>query len=102
MSMVAMIIQICISLFCAIISGTVLWKMQQHQKKNEERHQEEVELAVKERDLLIATAKATEVLARKIDGEGINGELHEANEELKEKRENLEEFTTMKYYQKTI
>lgn len=100
--MVAMIIQICISLFCAIISGTVLWKMQQHQKMNEERHQEEVELAVKERDLMIATAKTTEILARKIDGEGINGELHESNEELKDKRESLENFTTEQFYQKTI
>lgn len=99
---VATLIQILISIFCAIVSGTVLWKVQIHQKLNDKRHQEQVDLAVKERELLLATAKTTELLARKFDGEGINGELHEANEELKKEREELQDFTREKFYEHTI
>lgn len=96
------LIQVGLSLFCAIISGVVLWKLQEHKHTNDERHREQVELAVKERELILATAKTTELLARKYDGEGINGELHEANDELKEERENLLDFTREKFYDHTI
>ena len=95
------LIQIGLSLFCAIVSGTVLWKVQEHKKLNDKRHKEQVDLAVKERELLLATAKVTEILARKIDGEGINGELHEANEELKKEREELQGFTREKFFEHT-
>lgn len=99
---IATLVQILISIFCAVVSGVVLWKVQTHQKLNDKRHQEQVDLAVKERELLLATSKTTELLARKIDGEGINGELHEANDKLKKEREELQDFTRQGFYDKTI
>lgn len=95
-------IQIITSIFCAVVSGIVLWKVQRNQKLNDKRHDEQVELAIKERELLVATSKTAELLARKIDGEGINGELHKANEETKLKRKKLQDFTVERFFDNTI
>lgn len=95
-------IQSCLTIICAVVSGIILWKVQKNQKVNEKRHAEQVELAIKERELLVATSKTAELLARKIDGEGINGELHKANEETKIKRKKLQDFTVEKFFDITI
>lgn len=97
--MIPIIIEIFVSLFCAIISGTVLWKIQQTRKIDDERRQSDIGMAVKDRELQLATAELTEMLARKIDGEGINGELNAAAEKVSQKREAVEQFTQEQYFE---
>lgn len=92
------IIQLIISIFCSVVSGLVLWIIQKHRKEDEARRDAEVTAAVKVRELQLANAKATELIARKIDGEGINGELHDAAENLTEKREAVENYTREQYF----
>ena len=92
------LIEIVISIFCAIISGVVLRKLQENKKDNDQRHKKNIEAAVKDRELIMAMTAVTELIARKIDGEGINGELHEAVDDLISKRKAVEQFTQVEYF----
>lgn len=95
----AVIVQGAISLICAIISGIILWKFQENNRKQDARHMELIEAQIAERELLHAIAEVTELHARKIDGEGINGELHKANEEIKSKRDDLRKIIEKRYFE---
>lgn len=97
--MIPSVIQIMVSIFCAVVSGIVLWKIQENKKQDEARYRANVEAAVKDRELQLANAEVTELLARKIDGEGINGELHAAAERLTKRREAVERHTHTAYFE---
>lgn len=94
----ASIVQIIISIVCSVVSGLVLWIVQKSRKEDQARREIEIEGAVKDRELQLANANVTELLARKIDGEGINGELHAAADDLKNKREAVESHTREQYF----
>lgn len=94
----ASIVQIVISIVCSVVSGLILWIVQKGRKEDEQRRAAEVEGLVKDRELQLANAKVTELLARKIDGEGINGELHAAADELTSRRDAVERHTHEQYF----
>lgn len=96
--MAAQIIQIAISIFCSIASGLILWLVQKNRKEEEARRTVEVAGRIKDRELQLASAMVTELIARKIDGEGINGELHTAAADLTEKRQAVEDYTQEQFF----
>lgn len=97
---VGTLVQILISIICSVISGIVLYQVQRSRKLTDERRAADIAAAVLDRELQLANAEVTELLARKIDGEGINGDLHEANMRLTAKREAVERHTTEQYFKR--
>ena len=61
-------------------------------------HAENVKAREGDRELLLATSEVVEKLARKLNGEGINGELKDAEDTLAEIRENIIKNTRHVYF----
>lgn len=95
---ISMLIQYGISLICAVVSGVVLWKLQDNRKDNDLKHSKQVEAAVHDRELLLAISEVSEMTARKVSGDNINGELHDAVDELVEKRNEVTKFTNKEFF----
>lgn len=68
-------------------------KLDRMEKRAAKRHSESVAIREADRELLIKTSKVTELLARKQNGEGINGDLEDAENELQETRAAVEKVT---------
>ena len=97
---VGTLIEILISIICSVISGTVLFQVQRNKRLGDERRAADIAAAVLDRELQLANAEVTELMARKIDGEGINGELHAAALRLTDKRGAVERHTTEQYFRR--
>lgn len=65
-------------------------RMNAAQKK---RHEENIAIREADRELLLKTSAVTELLARKTNGEGVNGELEDAEDDLKDTREAVQKLT---------
>lgn len=65
-------------------------RMSAAQKK---RHEENIAIREADRELLLKTSAVTELLARKTNGEGVNGELEDAEDDLKDTREAVQKLT---------
>ena len=65
-------------------------RMNAAQKK---RHEENIAIREADRELLLKTSAVTELLARKQNGEGVNGDLKDAEDDLKDTREAVQKLT---------
>lgn len=63
------------------------------QKEHEKHHKENVKTREGDRELLLATSDVVGKLARKYNGEGINGELKEAEDKLQKIRDDVTKNT---------
>ena len=57
------------------------------------RHEENIAIREADRELLLKTSAVTELLARKQNGEGVNGDLKDAEDDLKDTREAVQKLT---------
>lgn len=87
-----------ISIFCAVVSGIVLWRLQENKKESDLKHKKNVTAALHDRELLLSIAEVSEMTARKIKGENLNGELAEALNELVNKRNEVTRYTNTEYF----
>lgn len=68
-------------------------KLDRMEDRNKRRHEENIAVREADRELMLKTSTVTEMLARKYNGEGLNGDLSEAEDELKATREAVEKMT---------
>lgn len=68
-------------------------KLDHIEEANKKRQSENVASREADRELLIATSKVTELIARKINDEGVNGELKDAEDELEQTRTAVQKIT---------
>lgn len=73
-------------------------KLDKIEEHNQQRHEENIATKEADHELLLATAEVTELMARKWNGELVNGELEEAEEELRRARQDLDKLTRKIYY----
>lgn len=99
-------IEITMTIITALIGGAVsfffvlLNKKLDTIKTEQNEHHEEIHLNnIADRELLLSTAKVTELVARKFDGEGINGELSKATKELQDKQDAMIDIMKKGYYE---
>ena len=74
-------------------------RLERMERANRQRHQENVSIREADRELLLMSSKVTELLARKYNGEGFNGELKEAEDELKATRSKVQSLTRHIFYE---
>ena len=74
-------------------------RLERMERANIQRHKENVAIREADRELLLKSSKVTELLARKYNGEGINGELQEAEDDLERTREKLQSLTRHIFYE---
>lgn len=68
-------------------------KIDQMEKRGEQRTREEAEMRKREQELLLANATLNLVLAKKSRGVDVNGDLAEAENDLRIKQSAVQEFT---------
>lgn len=68
-------------------------KLDRMEERNKKRHEESIAVREADRELLLKTSAVTELLSRKYNNEGINGELEKAEDELQKTRETVEKMT---------
>lgn len=96
--MTASILIACIS---ALISGGVgllVWRIQKHidrlEAETEKRHAAQVEMHKRERELQLAMAETTRLMAKKLyDASSVNGDLEKSAEDLKKSQDALTSYT---------
>ena len=95
-----MITVITTTIITAVIGGVFSFLFARLNKKldrmnaaQKKRHEENIAIREADRELLLKTSAVTELLARKQNGEGVNGELEEAEDELKDTREAVQRLT---------
>ena len=95
-----MVTKIVIGFGLALIGGLItflFWKIEKKidhiEAENEQRHEEQINIRVAERELLIAEADISALTARCVRGEVVNGELEKAERTLAEKKKNIESLT---------
>ena len=95
-----MVTKIVIGFVLALIGGLItflFWKIEKKidhiEVENEQRHEEQINIRVAERELLIAEADISALTARCVRGEVVNGELEKAEKTLAEKKKNIESLT---------
>lgn len=96
--MVTVIITAFMGIVPSVISGVVLFKVQTSKKESDLKHEKNVTAALHDRELLLSIAEVSEMTARKIKGENLNGELAEALNELVNKRNEVTRFTNTEYF----
>lgn len=96
--MVTVIITAFMGIVPSVISGIVLFKVQTNKKESDAKHERNVMAALHDRELLLAISEVSEMTARKVTGDNINGELHDAITELVEKRNEVTKFTNKEYF----
>lgn len=87
-----------LSIFSAVISGVILWLIKENKKDANIKHERQVEAALHDRELIMAISEVSEMTARKVSGDNINGELHDAIDELVEKRNQVTQFTNKEFF----
>lgn len=71
-------------------------KMEEEQNAH---HKENALEREADRELVLATSTLTELLARKLSGEGINGQMEDAINEVAEKRDTVQKLTRRAYFE---
>lgn len=93
------VIEIFISIFCAVVSGIILYQFKSKKALDEKRREKRVEAEIAERELILSIASATEVVLKRLNNEKINGDIIEAKTNLAEKESTLEKVTTKDFYE---
>lgn len=88
------LLTIFVGVIISVLSGIILWKVQNMAKKSEERYAERATMEKKERHLLNANSKLSELTARCVRGEHVNGDLEKAVEYQVTCRHDLEDAVT--------
>ena len=89
----SIIIGVVLAVFAAVI-GFLFWKIESKidkiERNNEASEKEQLKIRIAERELLIAEAEISAVMARSLRGEYVNGDLETAEKTLVEKKKAIE------------
>lgn len=93
------LIEVVISIACAVISGVVLHLFKRFNAHQETNYAKRVEADIADRNLVLSIAKALDVVLKRLDGEKLNGEVKAAQKDLIDKRMAVQQLTTKEYFE---
>lgn len=98
--MTTILVSIASCMVTALIGGVVaflFWKIEHKidhmEAKTDQHNKEQIEMRKRERELLLANADLTLVIAKKEQGYDVNGDLKTASDYLQDKKHDVQDYT---------